>query len=110
MKSIPSDKNTDVADMYWVVPNENYTHVAHNNMNIFKGSENALNMTKEYFVEWKCKYAYQWYPFDTQACRMEMISRADHTEVPPSQPFSQSGNNFQQLHSDKDQNVSIKNT
>ena len=83
MKSIPSDKNTDVADMYWVVPNKNYTHVAHNNMYIFKGSENALNMTKEYYIEWKCKYAYQWYPFDTQVCRMEMISRADHTEFHP---------------------------
>ena len=83
MKSIPSDRNNDVSDTYWVVPNENYTHVAHNNMYIFKGSENALNLTKKYYIEWKCEYAYQWYPFDTQVCRMEMISRQDDTELHP---------------------------
>ena len=71
---------TNEPNMCWVIPNENYTHVAHNNTYIFKGSENALNLTKEYYVEWKCNYAYQWYPFDTQVCRMEMISRQDDTE------------------------------
>ena len=69
--------------MYWVVPNENYTYMAHNNMYTFKGSENALNLTKEYYAEWKCNYAYQWYPFDTQVCRMEMVSREAHTEFYP---------------------------
>ena len=74
---------TNEPNMCWVIPNENYTHVAHNNTYIFKGFENALNLTKEYYVEWKCNYAYQWYPFDTQVCRMEMISREDDTELHP---------------------------
>ena len=59
-------KGTHVRDSYWVVPNENFTYLVHNNMHIFKGSENALSLTKEKYVEWKCDYAYQWYPFDTQ--------------------------------------------
>ena len=83
IRSEDNYKRTHDTDLYWVVPNENYTHVAHNNMYIFKGSENALNLTKEYYVEWKCDYAYQWYPFDTQVCRMEMISRQDDTELHP---------------------------
>ena len=76
-------KRTHVTDYYWVVPNENYTHVAQNNMYIFKGSENALNLTMEAYVELKCDYAYQWYPFDTQVCRIEMVSREDYTEFHP---------------------------
>ena len=49
-------------------------------MHIFKGSENALRYTREYSVSWKCEYAYHWYPFDTQFCRMEFASLRDQTE------------------------------
>ena len=80
-------KDTDVPYVYEIVPNENFTFVARNNMHIFKGSENALNVTKEYNVEWKCDFAYHWYPFDLQVCRMEMISREQHTEFHPVQLF-----------------------
>ena len=80
-------KDTDAPYVYGIVPNENFTYVAQNNMHIFKGSENALNLTKEHFVEWKCDYAYQWYPFNTQVCLMEMISREDHTEFHPVKLF-----------------------
>ena len=76
-------KGTAVPDSLWVVPNENFSYVSFNNMYIFKGSENALNLTQEQYVEWKCDYAYQWYPFDTQVCRMEMISRVGNTEFHP---------------------------
>ena len=76
-------KDTDTPYASEVVPNENFTYVVHNNMHIFKGSENALSLTKELYVEWKCDYAYQWYPFDTQVCRMEMVSREGHTEFYP---------------------------
>ena len=77
-------KGAAIPDSLWVIPNENFSYVARNNMYIFKGSENALNMTKEWnYVEWKCHYTYQWYPFDTQVCRMEMVSRESHTEFYP---------------------------
>ena len=52
-------------------------------MYIFKGSENSLSLKKERYIEFKCDYIYQWYPFDTQVCRMEMISKEDHTEFHP---------------------------
>lgn len=83
MKSKNFYANTDVPHIYWVVPNDNYSYVAQNNMYIFKGSENALSLTKQQNMEWKCDFIYQWYPFDTQVCRMEMISKEDHTEFHP---------------------------
>ena len=85
MRSKDCIKGTDVPDIYGVVPNENFTYETRNNMHIFKGSENALKMTKEQNVEWKCNYIYQWYPFDTQVCRMEIVSRERHTEFHPVQ-------------------------
>ena len=75
--------DNDIPRLFWVVCNDNYTHVAHDNMYIFKGSENALSLTWEKKNAWKCHYAYQWYPFDKQVCRMEMISREDYTEFHP---------------------------
>ena len=36
-------------------------------------------------VEWKCAYAYHWYPFDTQVCRMEFASLRDQTKPDPTQ-------------------------
>ena len=40
-------------------------------------------LPKEHFITWKCDFVYQWYPFDTQVCRMEMVSREDNTEYHP---------------------------
>ena len=76
-------KKTDAPFVCGIVPNVNYTYVSRNNMHIFKGSENALNLTREYYVEWMCDYEYQWYPFDTQVCRMNMMAREDHTDFHP---------------------------
>ena len=98
---------TDAPYTYEVVPNQNFTYAAHNNMHIFKGSENALSLTKEQYIKWKCDYEYQWYPFDTQVCWMEMISRERNTEF---HPISQSCNISEQLYSDEDQNVPINNS
>ena len=52
-------------------------------MHIFKGSENALSQTRERNVNWKCEYAYHWYPFDTQVCRMEYASLRARTSLHP---------------------------
>ena len=73
-------KQTEVLDSLEVVPNEDFKYETRNNMHIFKGSENALRYTREYSVSWKCEYAYHWYPFDTQFCRMEFASLRDQTE------------------------------
>ena len=56
---------------------------AEDNMHIFKGSENALSLTREFNVEWNCDYAYHWYPFDSQICRMEILSSKSSTELQP---------------------------
>ena len=39
-------EDTDAPYLYGIVPNENFSYLAQNNMHIFKGSENALNYTK----------------------------------------------------------------
>ena len=63
-------------------------------MHIFEGSENALSLKWENVVELKFDYAYQWYPFDTDVCLMEMISRVGQTEIHPVNLF-QSCNIFE---------------
>ena len=67
-------KVTDVSDIHRVVPNEDFSYVSKDNMHIFKGSENALSLTKERSVEWMCDYTLHWYPFDTQVCSMVFAS------------------------------------
>ena len=52
-------------------------------MHIFKGSENALSLKREYNVEWNCEYAYHWDPFDSQVCRMEILDTTYHTDFNP---------------------------
>ena len=76
-------KATDVPDVLRVIPNENFKYSAEDNMHIFKGSENALSLTREFNVEWNCDYAYHWYPFDSQVCRMEILSSKSSTELQP---------------------------
>ena len=76
-------KATDVPDVLRAIPNENFKYSAEDNMHIFKGSENALSLTREFNVEWNCDYAYHWYPFDSQVCRMEILSSKSSTELQP---------------------------
>ena len=37
---------------------------------IFRGQDNPVNMNRVYETEWICDYQMNWYPFDTQKCRM----------------------------------------
>ena len=53
-----------------VIPHEEFAFLAEDNMHIFEGSKNALSLTKEFNINWKCEYDYHWYPFDTQTCFM----------------------------------------
>ena len=80
----PADHVLDVAfNIDEVIPNGDFTYVAKNNMHIFKGSENALSFVRQFTVQFKCEYAYHWYPFDTQVCRMEFASLKPRTELHP---------------------------
>ena len=74
-------RGIDVRHTLEVIPNDNFTFLAENNMQIFKGSEHILSLTRESVIDWKCEYAYQWYPFDTQICRMEFVSTKYRTDV-----------------------------
>ena len=76
-------KITTVKDKYQIILNGDYSYVATDNMHIFKGSHNAIDYTKERNIEWKCEYAYHWYPFDIQVCRMEFASSMDRTDLHP---------------------------
>ena len=76
-------KSTDIPHTQGVIPNADFSYVSNNNMHLFKGSENALRLTKSFNNEWKCDYAYKWYPFDTQICRMEFVSMREQTEFHP---------------------------
>ena len=76
-------RKTEAPDIHEVIPNENFIFVASDNMHVFNGSENALSLTKERNVDWKCVYEYHWYPFDSQVCRLEYISLRPSTDLNP---------------------------
>ena len=76
-------RKTDFYDNLEVIPNENFSYTADDNMHIFKGSENALSLTRELNIEWNCEYRYHWYPFDTQVCRMEFLDKTYRTDFNP---------------------------
>ena len=67
-------KQTEVLDVLEVIPNADFKYETEDNMHVFKGSENALSLTREYSVEWKCEYVYHWYPFDTQVGFIALLS------------------------------------
>ena len=70
IENVEDIKETEVTHIHRVIPNDDFTYVAKDNMHIFKGSENALSLTKERSVKWMCDYTLHWYPFDTQVCSM----------------------------------------
>ena len=37
---------------------------------LFSGSENSLRITREYYKSYSCSFDLQYYPFDTQVCKM----------------------------------------
>ena len=67
-----------------VIPHDEFTFLAEDNMHIFEGSKNALSLKKEFTINWKCGYDYHWYPFDTQVCKMELASTDSNITLHPS--------------------------
>ena len=47
------------------------------NTYIFEGENNPLYMSRVYQTEWICDYEMNWYPFDTQKCRMTFAVTLD---------------------------------
>ena len=41
-------------------------------IDIYKGSENTITMSRLYNIEFFCDYDMRWYPFDAQTCFMDM--------------------------------------
>ena len=50
------------------------------NIYIFQGSENHLQNSRVYNVEWNCDYDMRWYPFDTQTCQMTFTTDRSSAE------------------------------
>ena len=64
---------TDKESAVSVKREENYTQNTMedvDNIYKFEGLENPLDMSRVYQTEWICDYQMNWYPFDTQNCRM----------------------------------------
>ena len=47
------------------------------NVYIFQGLYNPLDMNRVYETQWICDYQMNWYPFDTQKCRMTFAVTPD---------------------------------
>ena len=43
-------------------------------INVFKGSENSIHMSRVYSIQFYCRYDMAWYPFDIQTCYIQMIT------------------------------------
>ena len=82
-RSKESTQETGAEDVLEAIPNDDFTYTAEDNMHIFKGSDNALSLRREYNVEWNCEYKYDWYPFDSQVCRMELLDITYRTDFNP---------------------------
>ena len=67
-------EKTKVPDIHEVIPNKDFIFFAVNNMHTFKGSENVLSLTRELSVEWKCEYAFHWYPFVSESLGKNILS------------------------------------
>ena len=63
---IRSDPNTSFA-----LSDENFVH----NTYLFDGGSNKINLYVAYTAEWLCDFHMEWYPFDTQICRMEFLQQ-----------------------------------
>ena len=66
-----------------VLLNNNYTFEradpsVSNNVYLFKGSENKLEISQVYDIDFICQYDMRRYPFDTQECHVDMVLTAVH--------------------------------
>ena len=67
---------TDAEPKWRVIPNPNNTFVLADksflhNTYLFDGASSMISYEIAYTVEWICDFHMEWYPFDTQVCKME---------------------------------------
>ena len=56
---------------------------------------NMISYDKSYTTEWLCDFSMEWYPFDTQSCQMEYLTREELVRpIPETVQFS--GNDLPQ--------------
>ena len=72
----------DRKDEWRVIPvsNNNFepadVSVLHNTF-FFDGESNMISYEHAHTVEWLCAFHMEWYPFDTQVCKMEFLQQDD---------------------------------
>ena len=62
---IPNPKNK------FVLADKSFLH----NTYLFDGASNMIHYETALTVEWICDFNMEWYPFDTQICKMEFLSK-----------------------------------
>ena len=67
---------TGTEALWKVIPNSNHSFaLADNsflhNAFLFEGASNMISYENAFTVEWLCDFHMEWFPFDTQSCRME---------------------------------------
>ena len=76
-------KSTLLGSTIRVLLNDNFTFeradlASSNNVYLFKGSENRLEISQVYDTEFKCQYNMMLYPFDTQECHVDIVLTPVH--------------------------------
>ena len=85
---------TDREQEWKVIPNPNnsFVHADNSflhNTHLFDGASNMISYDIAYTTEWLCDFHMEWYPFDTQSCKMEFLQQEDSIRpVPESVVFS----------------------
>ena len=64
-----------------ILPNKNFTYekadiASTNNVYLFNGIENKIEISQVYDIDFICKYNMLLYPFDTQYCNMDFVLTA----------------------------------
>ena len=79
---------TDTEPLWKVIPNSNHSfELADNsflhNTHLFDGASNMISYENAFTVEWLCDFHMEWFPFDTQSCRMEFYQHEDDVRLVP---------------------------
>ena len=85
---------TDREEVWTVIPNSDNSFVLADNTflhntYLYDGASNMISYDKSYTTEWLCDFSMEWYPFDTQSCQMEYLTREDLVRpIPEAVQFS----------------------
>ena len=73
-------------------PNNSFVHADNSflhNTYLFDGASNMISYEIAFTIEWLCDFHMNWYPFDTQSCKMEFLQQEDSVQpVPQTVAFS----------------------